>query len=499
MNTECFISQISRNSPDTIAAYVEKKDLELLSKIFSTKDESKNFISTKEKKFSITYFQLENIISALVNLLREKEIKAGNIVVVFPSYSIFSIALLFSLWRLNAVTAPLNPKEDNETLNYKINYLKPSFIIDDFNISRSNKNNYFYSDEIISHLHKPKKTLFFKWETESMSTILWTSGSTGNPKAIAHSLKHHTISAKAFQEIIHMSNASCYLMCLPLFHIAGLAILFRAFSIGASVSFTASKYITHISWVQTQLYRYLYCNQYLELQVDQLQAVILGGSAIEKKLIELGLKKKLPLYQSYGMTETASLVYLNRLTIVSNNKITQEGKTLNHARLKINSEKYISIICKSIGLGYYNRKGMIPIKNDEGVFHTSDIADFDKDNQLTIDGRKDNIFISRGENLQPELIEKKIKRLQFIKRVYIIPQKNTQHTTLPILYVEFDNDQKKNQLMKQLKEFIQSSIPKFQQPHKIHLIPIALQEESKLIRKKLIQLSQFNFNKRNID
>lgn len=74
--------------------------------------------------------------------------------------------------------------------------------------------------------------------------------------------------------------------------------------------------------------------------------------------------------------------------------------------------------------------------NAEGWFQTKDKAQW-LDDELVIQGRLDNMFISGGENIQPEEIEKVIAQSDLVKQVFVLPQHDEEFGHRPVAIVEF--------------------------------------------------------------
>ena len=74
-----------------------------------------------------------------------------------------------------------------------------------------------------------------------------------------------------------------------------------------------------------------------------------------------------------------------------------------------------------LAMGYWREGHIVPLTNAEGWFQTKDKAQW-LDDELVIQGRLDNMFISGGENIQPEEIEKVIAQSDFVKQVFVLPK-----------------------------------------------------------------------------
>ena len=161
-------------------------------------------------------------------------------------------------------------------------------------------------------------------DLNQITNVVFTSGSAssgGKPRAVVHSYGNHYHSALGSNRNIRLKKDDLWLIALPLFHVSGLSILYRAALMGAGVVFMSksqwdpkeweeifSTYaITHVSLVSTQLYRLLQ-NKELSQRLIRLKAILLGGSEISYSLLQEARRLGLNLYCSYGSSEMSSQI-----------------------------------------------------------------------------------------------------------------------------------------------------------------------------------------------
>ncbi|MFT5170186.1 MAG: O-succinylbenzoic acid--CoA ligase [Candidatus Omnitrophota bacterium] len=268
-------------------------------------------------------------------------------------------------------------------------------------------------------------------------TILFTSGSTGEPKATVLTLSNHYYSALGSNENITLKQGDRWLLSLPIYHVGGLSILYRVFLASATVVLSDKnsdindeiiKYnITHLSLVPTQLYRLI-----KEEGLDKLKVILLGGASIPESLIHHSISLNLPLYITYGLTEMAS-------QIATSSKITDKSsintvKVLNYRHLMIDSSDEICVKGETLFKGYIQQNNTtLPLES--GWFKTGDLGSLDENAYLKVMGRKDNMFISGGENIQPEEIERIINELSSVEEAYVVPTEDCEFGYRPVLFI----------------------------------------------------------------
>jgi O-succinylbenzoic acid--CoA ligase len=227
-----------------------------------------------------------------------------------------------------------------------------------------------------------------------------TSGTTGSPKAAVLSFANLMESAKTTNEFYNVCTGDSWQLNLPIHHIAGLMIPIRMLIACGKVHAKQSSYSDFHSLVPTQLYRALREDKWK--QYRESKAVIVGGAHLPDSLYQKALKLGLPISKTYGSTESCSGISATKPGLISKSHST--GKKFAHLDVKI-SDGLLKFRGQSLFLGYVQDDKSISKEVDpEGYFSTNDLAKIDKDGEIFIQGRKDEIFISGGENVDPQVI-----------------------------------------------------------------------------------------------
>lgn len=273
------------------------------------------------------------------------------------------------------------------------------------------------------------------------ATIVFTSGSTGRPKAALHRYGNHYFSALGSNANIALGPGDGWLLSLPLYHVGGLGIVFRCLIAGAAVVLPAPgealaetlarRPVTHVSLVATQLARLLDAP---EAPVGRLKAVLLGGSALPPALVEAALARGLPVYTSYGLTEMASQV---TTTAPGDGAaaLRASGRVLPYRQLRLTPDGEICVRGETRFAGYVEGEALERPFDDEGWFHTGDLGRLGADGLLYVEGRRDNLFISGGENVQPEEVEAALGRLGGVAEAVVVPVPDAVFGQRPVAFV----------------------------------------------------------------
>ncbi|MFS1465480.1 o-succinylbenzoate--CoA ligase [Vibrio lentus] len=264
---------------------------------------------------------------------------------------------------------------------------------------------------------------------QNLASIVFTSGSTGNPKAVAHTLQQHLCSAQGLLDVFNFEQADTWLLSLPMYHVSGLAIVHRWLAAGGCIKIGSGKLesdiegCSHASLVATQLHRLLQSKQALTLT-----HVLLGGSHIPEALGLEAQQMGIETWLGYGMTEAASTVTAK--PVDSSNTA---GFVLDQRQLKI-EEQRIFIGGNTLASGYYYQGELTPLVDENGWFDSKDLGEWDGE-QVSIIGRADNQFISGGENIHCEEIERALNQLSLINQAFIVPIEDDEFGFRPVAIV----------------------------------------------------------------
>lgn len=150
-------------------------------------------------------------------------------------------------------------------------------------------------------------------------------------------------------------------------------------------------------------------------------ASVSGGAALQPRLARVFNAAKIRVLEGYGLTETSPVIAVNNF-LPNGIKFGTVGPVIDGVTVKIAEDGEILVKGPNIMLGYYNRPDATAEAIDtEGWFHTGDIGIFEENRFLKITDRKKEIFkTSGGKYIAPVMIENKIKESQFVEQVMVI-------------------------------------------------------------------------------
>jgi o-succinylbenzoate---CoA ligase len=320
---------------------------------------------------------------------------------------------------------------------------------------------------------------------ERPATIIFTSGSTGTPKAALHTFGNHYHSALGSNANIALRAGDRWLHSLPLYHVGGLSILFRCLLSRATVALLlpgaspaesiAELGATHVSLVSTQLSRLLQEN----VDLGGLEAVLVGGGPVPSSLVGEALARGLPLHTSYGLTEMASQVTTTPPG-AHPEQLRTAGRALPKREVSISKRGEILVRGETLFAGYVEGGRIDRPVDAEGWFHTRDLGELDEAGYLRVGGRMDNLFISGGENVQPEEIERALCRLEGVDEAVVVPVPDEEFGARPVAFVLAAGRESE-----ELAQELEPVLPRFKIPISFYPWPEEARRGMKVDRKAL--------------
>ncbi|MGR6981838.1 o-succinylbenzoate--CoA ligase [Testudinibacter sp. P27/CKL/0425] len=303
-------------------------------------------------------------------------------------------------------------------------------------------------------------------------TMTLTSGSSGDPKAVVHNLPAHWQNALGVNAFLRFDSQKSWLLSLPLYHVSGQGIIWRWLSSGACLHFSGEDFYaaiqqtSHASLVPTQLQRYL---DYLThtgqsaVQASKTEAILLGGAPIERALCECAQMVGLTTFSGYGMTEMASTVYVRK-----NDPQQPEVRLLQGRELTLQAGE---IWVRGAGLahGYWQNGKIVSLLNSAGWYQTKDRGEW-QNGELQVLGRIDNLFISGGENIQPEELEAQLLRHPLIEQAVVLPQPDVEFGARPVALLRCSQPFSA-ELASQVRCWLQDKVERFKQPVAYYPLP----------------------------
>jgi len=425
-------------------------------------DKTALFFSDKK----ISYKELYEITGRLGQGLRNLGIKKKDKVAIFLHNAPEFIVSYFAIIDIEAICVPVNNMLKEEELGFilkdsgarliisSVAYLdiinsakmrapdlKYTIIIDGLAPNTFN----FY--EITERSIFKKEDILIK--PDEVASILYTSGTTGNPKGAMLTHKNFLSNVKSCVSSIVVTEKDNFICVLPMFHsFAFTACILLPLAVGASITIiehirpfrrvirnVIKKKITvfigipPIFNVLAQMeIPHVFTSRILKL-IDPLKLCISGAAALPAEVLKAFENKfRVPLVEGYGLTEASPVVSLNPAAGIR--KPGSVGLPVEGVEVKIVDDKDNQLACNEIGellvkgdnimKGYLNSDAGTKEVIKDNWLYTGDIARIDEDGYIYIVDRKKDMINVRGLNVYPAEIEKVLLRHPKVKEAAVV-------------------------------------------------------------------------------
>lgn len=420
----------------------------------------------------IRYHELDDLASRVAGNLLDAGCPAGQRVAIYLPADWSCIAVYYGLLRAGCTACFINTRLPRAAVLAHIRRLGCRFVVAHLKDPQAPDLaglSIFDPALLMAHRDVPVGDHPWRLDLEHPATILFTSGSTGEPKAAVLSYGNHYYSARGSNLNIRLSSRHRWLLTLPLFHVGGLGILYRCLLSGATVvlpdtsqslEYNQEHYaVTHLSLVATQLIRLLRLEPSPE-SFKQISVMLLGGGPIPASALVEALRRGWPVVPSYGLTEMASQVCAAHPLAPASQRM-QAGPPLRYRQVRINAQGEIEVRGETLFLGYLEDGAIRPARNEEGWFNTGDLGELDASGQLVVKGRRDFMFISGGENIQPEEIERALEAFPEVEAALVVPVTDPEFGERPVAFLRFRGQPVADD---QLKQRLSEVLPKYKIP-----------------------------------
>ena len=347
----------------------------------------------------------------------------------------------------------------------------------------------FESLEHILSDEEAEDTFDWTFEDRDIAAIMNTSATTGQFKSVPLRWGQIRAHVQASQKVLGRTEKDNWLMVLPLFHVSGLSILMRSLYNGTAVTILPkydeaqvlklieSENINMMSLVPTILTQ-------LEPSIShhKLRVILLGGEFIPMALIDACEKKSLPIYKTYGMTETFSQS-VTFSVLDYPHKRDSVGKPLPGMQVRIDKPDAdgvgeIHLTGPMVMTGYINKEHI------DGDLNTDDIGYVDEDGFVYILNRRKDLIISGGENIYPKELEDLVYTLPSVKECAVVPVPDDTWGQVPALFVAFHDGE--SMTSDEILSFMTNSLAKYKVPKYVKILPaLPRNGTGKIVRNEL--------------
>lgn len=305
-----------------------------------------------------------------------------------------------------------------------------------------------------------------KIDSEKMSIMLFTSGTTSKSKVVALSHKNISSNLMDIASVLDVNEDDTLLSILPIHHVfeCTVGFLFSLYK-GAQTVFCDGlrhivenlvEYRVSVMACVPSIYERIFMmirkkyekagkvqeilekeekfkNSSMEEKKEvfkeihdmlggKIKLLISGAAALEKGIEEKYRLLGLNLVQGYGLTETSPVVAVGSNKYYRTGSIGKTVPSVSTKLVSINDEGIGELLVKgpSVMLGYYGEEELTKEAIQDGWFHTGDLAKIDEDGYIYICGRKKSVIVLKnGKNIFPEEMENLVNKIEGVKESFV--------------------------------------------------------------------------------
>ncbi|MBC6971283.1 o-succinylbenzoate--CoA ligase [Bacillus sp. Xin] len=459
-------------------------------------------IETKEERMS--FAKLHEKVLSVCEHFSYLQVEKGQKVAVLMKNGTEMITVVHALSYIGAVAVLLNTRLSREELLWQMEDAEVVCLITDREFETEQVPVYIFEEV----MHGPKKTAVVQEEfsLEEVMTIIYTSGTTGKPKGVILTYGNHWESAVGSSLNLGLRDDDCWLACMPMFHVGGLSLLMKNVMYGMRV-LLVPKYdpdfiheaiktqgVTIISVVSKMLMDLL---ERLgeETYPNSLRCMLLGGGPAPRPLLETCVAKGIPVYQTYGMTETSSQICTLSADYMLK-KVGSAGKPLFPCQLRIekdgrvmppNVEGEIVVKGPNVTRGYFKREDATRETIANGWLHTGDLGYLDEEGFLYVLDRRSDLIISGGENIYPAQIEEVLLAHPAVGEAGVVGKADEKWGQVPAAFIVKAGHVTEEEIIR----FCEEKLAKYKVPKEVHFLSeLPRNASKKLLRRELRQLPE---------
>ena len=402
----------------------------------------------------ISYKDLDDHVIAFANFFKSKGLKKGDKIILNTVNSPEFTYAYLGIVRNGGIVVPINPMLTLEEMKFIANDATANYILIHEGVMMKQGLTaeslsealgvtvLVLNESLLAEVSMADRDDFdVITDTQDISTFLYTSGTTGVPKAAM--LTHSNLLENARQCVLGLGCEfdDIFMCVLPMFHVfAFTTCQLQPFYVGATVdiveAFQPKLVISELLEKQVTIflgvpamYMVLIEAGKNNIKFPKLRRAVSGGSALPVEVYEQTWNViKIPVIEGYGLTESSPASSFNPFDGVQ--KPGSIGKSLDCIEFIIADENDNEVPVGEVGelllkgpnvmLGYYNRPEETAATMRNGWLHTGDLAKVDEENYIYIVDRKKDMICVAGLNVYPREIEEVLYKHPQIRDAAVI-------------------------------------------------------------------------------
>ncbi len=417
-----------------------------------------------DELLNLTYTDLQQRAQGFAGYLQQQQVKRGDRLLIWSASRIHWLIAYLGTLMAGMVVVPLDVSSKEDFLQRVVETTEAIFLV-------TTQKQYIGLKQppvpLIDIDALPQETVdttaLPTLEEHDLAELVFTSGTTGQPKGVMLSHNNIISNALAALKVVDVRKSDRALSILPLSHMFELTIEVAILAAGASILYArtlapdtllkllATQNATLMVLVPQALQLFLHGierevrRQKKEEQWELLHTIaarlpfgvrrylfravhkrfgghfrffVSGGAYLPPKLGQRWENMGFRVIQGYGATECSPVVAANPMW---DHNLTSIGKPLPEVEVRIADDKEILVHGPNVALGYWKNPEATNLSFKDGWYYTGDLGDLDAKGDLYLKGRKKNLIVlANGLNVYPEDIENVLTTIPEVRDAVII-------------------------------------------------------------------------------
>ncbi len=420
--------------------------------------------ATKSTLISITYATLQQKVHAFAGHLQQEQISKGDAILIWGASSMEWLIAYLGALQVGAVLVPLDVSSKEDFIHRISDTTGAVRLITtqkQFDSLKSAPTDFINMDALPEGPFDSTTTPSISGD--DLAEIVFTSGTTGQPKGVM--LSHYNIVSNATSalKIVAVTSADRLLSILPLSHMFELTIEMALLHAGASITYAktlnpetimdlfARQKITVMVLVPQALqlfysgierevrrshrekqfafaqriaaylpfsFRRLLFKAVHQKFGEHVRVFVSGGAYLPPRLGEQWENMGFRVLQGYGATECSPVIAATPMNV---HRFDIVGGPFPDVQVKIASDGEILVQGPNVAQGYWHNPEETAVAFKDGWYHTGDLGKLDKQHFLSLKGRKKNLIVlANGMNVYPEDIENTLREQDGVKDAVVL-------------------------------------------------------------------------------
>ena len=471
-------------------------------------------ITCYETNFKYTYLELHVFANRLAAKLLDLGLREGDRVAAIAEHNPNYIILFCACQRLGLILVPLNFRMASVEVDKQLKDCKPKLflyseslkeklselLLKDFQVLEMSKLEKYYAET--ETIQKED----FEIKEDNPIFLFYTSGTTGNPKGVIYTNKMMFWNSLNTSMQLGITFRDSTINTLPPYHTSGwnvfiTPLLHKGGHIGMLGKFDPEKTLCLLELENTTLFMALptmllmmqKTEVFKQVQLNKLRYIISGGEKVDASLVSYWWEEKgIYIRPGYGLTEAGpSITSLHhKIAILKPNSIGKPNFYLESKIIDSKGEKVkvgeVGELClkgEVVTPGYWNNSVLTKSKIVSDWLYTGDLAVVDDEGFIFLKGRKDDMYISGGENIYPQEIELLLEQIPGVDRAGVFSIDDKKWGSCGVAFIESKDT---NLNVDSVRNYLKQNMAGYKHPKYIFILDeIPLTSLGKMSRKKL--------------